>query len=296
MVAAISMAPGRRENGSDLESPVPLSASELASATGLSPTIAAWLLARGIRDLAAAERFLEPRLAQLTSPDGMAGRAEAAARLGAAVRRGERVVAFGDYDCDGITATAIVTETLRRLDVEAIPLLASRFDGGYGVTPDAAGRIVAARPDVLVTCDCGSSDHAVLAELGRKGIDVIVIDHHLVPSEPLPVMAFLNPHRPDCRFPYDGLASCGLALSIAAALRAELDVSLDLRDLLDLVAIGTIADVAPLDGDNRVLVRAAWLASAARCGRACGRSPSWRRSPSMPPWAARTSRSAWHPG
>src|SRR5690606_18322858 len=88
------------------------------------------------------------------------------------------------------------------------------------------------------------------------GIDIIVIDHHLVPDRPLPALAFLNPHRPECGFPYKGLASCGLALSIAAALRKELAVELDVRRWLDLVAIGTIADVAPLDGDNRALVKA----------------------------------------
>jgi single-stranded-DNA-specific exonuclease len=109
---------------------------------------------------------------------------------------------------------------------------------------------------LLVTCDCGSSDHAALAELGRAGLDLIVIDHHLVPDEPLPVLAFLNPHRVQCAFPYKGLASCGLALSVAAAVRARLEKPLDLRQWLDLVAIGTIADVAPLDGDNRALVRA----------------------------------------
>lgn len=229
---------------------------ELARATGLSATVAGLLVSRGLGDPAAAARFLEPRLAHLTPPDGMAGRAAGAARLADAVRRGERVVVFGDYDCDGITATAVLTDTLRRLDTDVAPLLASRFDGGYGVTPAAARRITAAAPTLLVTCDCGSSDHAVLADLGRRGMDVVVIDHHLVPDEPLPVHAFLNPHRPDCAFPYDGLASCGLALTLAGALRCELGVTLDLRETLDLVAIGTIADVAPLDGDNRVLVRA----------------------------------------
>ncbi len=85
---------------------------------------------------------------------------------------------------------------------------------------------------------------------------MVVIDHHLVPPEPLPVVAFLNPHRPDCGFPYKGLASCGLALSLGAAVRRVLGQNLDLRPLLDLVAIGTVADVAPLTGDNRVLVKA----------------------------------------
>jgi single-stranded-DNA-specific exonuclease len=168
----------------------------------------------------------------------------------------ERVAVFGDYDCDGITSAAIMTEVLRALGGDVTPLLASRFDGGYGVSSAAAERIVGSGARVLVTCDCGSSDHASLDSLRARDIDTIVIDHHLVPDEPLPALAFLNPHRPDCGFSYKGLASCGLALSIGAALRAALGQKLDLRQWLDLVAIGTIADVAPLDGDNRALVRA----------------------------------------
>ncbi len=96
----------------------------------------------------------------------------------------------------------------------------------------------------------------IYATSRTTGIETIVIDHHLVPSDPLPAVAFLNPHRPDCSFAYKNLASCGLALSVIAALRAKLNASLDLHSYLDLVAIGTIADVAPLDGDNRILVRA----------------------------------------
>jgi single-stranded-DNA-specific exonuclease len=149
-----------------------------------------------------------------------------------------------------------MTEVLRALGGRAVPLIASRFDGGYGVSAAAAARIVATGARVLVTCDCGSSDHERLRWLGARGLEVVVIDHHLVPDEPLPAIGFLNPHRGDCGFGYKGLASCGLALSIAAALRKELGVDLDIRYWLDLVAVGTVADVAPLDGDNRALVRA----------------------------------------
>ncbi|HTM46274.1 MAG TPA: DHHA1 domain-containing protein, partial [Polyangiaceae bacterium] len=157
--------------------------------------------------------------------------------------------------CDGITATAIMTEILRELGGSVTPLLANRFAGGYGVSHTARERIEKTGARVLVTCDCGSSDHETLALLQAAGLDIIVIDHHLVPDRPLPALAFLNPHRPECGFAYKGLASCGLALSIGAALRSELGVNLDVKRWLDLVAIGTIADVAPLTGDNRALVR-----------------------------------------
>jgi len=225
----------------------------------LSLTIAAWLLKNGHCNVEQTRRFFEPRLAELSSPDGMAGRSVAAERLASAVRAGESIAVFGDYDCDGITSTAILTEVLRELGGQVTPLLASRFAGGYGVSPPALERIRACRPKVLVTCDCGSSDHEALGLLQQEGVDVIVIDHHLVPDRPLPALAFLNPHRPQCAFAYKGLASCGLALSVGAAVRTALGKELDMKRWLDLVAIGTIADVAPLTSDNRALVRTGLL-------------------------------------
>lgn len=231
-------------------------ARRFAAALGVTPTLADWLLRRGFTDVARTQHYLHPKLASLSAPDAMADRALATERLARAVQRGERVVVFGDYDCDGMTSTAILTQVLRALGGDARPLIASRFDGGYGVSDQAVQRMLRLSPQLVVTCDCGSSDHPRLATLRASGVDVIVIDHHLVPDEPLPALAFLNPHRKDCGFGYKGLASCGLALSIAAALRTALGKPLDLRNWLDLVAIGTIADVAPLDEDNRALVRA----------------------------------------
>jgi single-stranded-DNA-specific exonuclease len=231
-------------------------ARELARTNRVSITLAEILWRRGITETAAIERFLEPKLAHLTPPDRMVDRDPASERIAHAIQHGESICVFGDYDCDGITSAAIVTGVIEAMGGNARPLLASRFDGGYGVSAAAVSRIVQSGAKLLVTCDCGSSDHASLAEVRRHGIDVVVIDHHLVPSEPLPAIAFLNPHRPECGFPYKGLASCGLALSLAAAVRAKLGKQIDLREWLDLVAIGTIADVAPLDGDNRALVKA----------------------------------------
>jgi len=186
----------------------------------------------------------------------MVDRATAARRLARAIGAGEQIVVFGDYDCDGMTSTAILTDGLRRLGGRVATVLASRFDGGYGLSSAALARVSKHSPGLVVTCDCGSSDHATIAELRSADVDVIVVDHHLVPSEPLPAVAFLNPHRPDCGFPFKWLASCGLVLSLLGQLRSELAQVLELRDYLDLVAIGTIADVAPLEGDNRTLVRA----------------------------------------
>jgi single-stranded-DNA-specific exonuclease len=243
-------------------------ACDLSRALGLSRTAASVLVRRGYRESDASARFLAPRLADLTPPFAMKDRQQAVARIARAVRSRERICVFGDYDADGVTAAALLTDVLATLGADVVPLLADRFGGGYGLSDAALTRVRDTSARVLVTCDCGSSDHERLARARAAGLDAIVIDHHLVPDEPLPALAFLNPHRPDCGFAYKGLASVGLALSIAAGVRAELGVALDMKAWLDLVALGTIADVAPLDGDNRALVRSglALLARGARPG------------------------------
>ncbi len=231
-------------------------------------TAAGVLARRGFHDQAAITTFLEPRLSHLSPPTRMKGRAEASSRIVRAIQKREPICVFGDYDADGITSAAIVSDILRALGGDVSVVLADRFSGGYGLSDEALTRVMETGASLLITCDCGSSDHERLWRATRSGLDTIVIDHHRVPDEPLPVLAFLNPHRPECEFEYKGLASCGLALSLCAAVRAELGSTLDVRQWLDLVALGTIADVAPLDGDNRPLVRVglAELARRARPG------------------------------
>lgn len=223
---------------------------------GVSLTLGELLEQRGHSEVEATRRFLNPRLAELTPPDAMADRGLASERIAHAIRSGELIAVFGDYDCDGMTSAAIMTEIIEALGGTVKTFIASRFEGGYGVSGAAVDKVIASGAKLLVTCDCGSSDHVSLQRLQDSAVDCVVIDHHLVPEQRLPAVAFLNPHRPECGFPYKGLASCGLALSVGAALRTALGKELDLRRWLDLVAIGTIADVAPLDGDNRALVRA----------------------------------------
>ncbi|HEY2516579.1 MAG TPA: single-stranded-DNA-specific exonuclease RecJ [Polyangiaceae bacterium] len=237
-------------------------APDLARDLGVTQTAADILVKRGFADRESAARFFDPKLAHLTSPALMKDRTEAARRITRAVRAGETIALFGDYDADGVTSAALMTDVLRTLGGRVATFLADRFEGGYGLSAPALERVLTARPSLLITCDCGTSDHPRLEEARRRGVDVVVIDHHRVPDEPLPALAFLNPHRPDCGFSYKGLASVGLALSVCAAVRAEIGVDLDLRNWLDLVALGTIADVAPLDGDNRALVRAGLTAIA----------------------------------
>jgi single-stranded-DNA-specific exonuclease len=228
----------------------------LANACGLGLTAAQVLLHRGIQSAEEARPFLDAALRGLSSPEPMADRQSAAARIARAIKAGERIVVFGDYDVDGTTSAVILGEIITALGGEVRIFIADRFRGGYGLSDQALERCLAERPELIVTCDCGSSDHERIAKVMSRGVDVIVVDHHLVPEEPLPAFAFLNPHRPECGFAYKGLCSAGLVFSLGAALRAELGAELDLRQWLDLVAVATIADLAPLTGDNRRLVRA----------------------------------------
>lgn len=234
----------------------PMAAGELGRAVGISPAVAQVLLHRGLADAALAREFLSPQLSGLTQPDAMIDRELAAERIARALTAHERIAVFGDYDVDGTTSATILAGILEALGGEVAVFVGNRFDGGYGLSQAALERVQQAGPSLLITCDCGSSDHERIARARSLGIDVIVVDHHLVPDEPLPAFAFLNPHRPECGFAYKGLASAGLVLSLGAAVRARMSAPLDLRAFLDLVALGTIADVAPLDGDNRRLVRA----------------------------------------
>ena len=227
----------------------------LSRELAVSSTLSCLLLQRGLSEPVAARAWLDPKLAHLSSPEQMADREVAADRLARACRVGETVAIFGDYDVDGTTSAALLADALERFGAVPRPLLANRFMGGYGLSHPGLDRALATGATLLVTCDVGSSDHERVQRAKDAGLDVIVVDHHLVPKAPLPALAFLNPHRPECGFPYKGLASVGLVFSLVAAVRARLGSKLDVRPFLDLVALGTVADVAPLDGDNRALVR-----------------------------------------
>jgi single-stranded-DNA-specific exonuclease len=225
----------------------------------LRPLTAAVLAARGLHEPAAAARFLQPRLTDLRPPEGIADLDRALCRLVQAVTAGERVGVFGDYDVDGVTTAAILTTMLRALGAQVIARVARR-SSGYGLSPVDAKGFLERGCTLVVTGDCGTSDGEAMEICRARGVDVIVIDHHHVPSGPSPAYALLNPHRGDDKFPFKGLASCGVAFYLAAALRTRLRAQahpaadrFDPRDVLDLVALGTVADMVPLREENRIL-------------------------------------------
>ena len=237
-------------------------ASELAHRLGTLPLVGQLLLNRGLDSPERADRYLMPRLGQLRRPDGdlaMAGFSAAVQRLLTALGERETIGVFGDYDVDGVTSCALLVTFLRSAGGVVAERVARR-DAGYGFGVADVAAFSEAGCALVVTCDCGTSDHEALAEARLRNIEVIIVDHHQVPEQRPDALALINPHQVDCQFPFKGLASVGVAFYLAAAIRTRLreagQDAVDPRQLLDLVAIGTVADMAPLTDENRILVSA----------------------------------------
>ena len=255
--------------------PQPLLAATLASSLKISPLLTQCLINRGHSEPLAIEKFLAPRLKHLADPFLLPNMAKAVERLLLAHERGEPLVIFGDYDVDGVTSTALLLEVLRKLGWQAEAYLPNRMDEGYGLSRDGVENCLRKFPvKLLLAVDCGSTAVDTIAWLREKGVEVIVLDHHQV-SDPAPAaVALVNPQlqgrgsniegrEPEAGCPSTELCSAGLAFKLAhALLKRGRETGLpgaaefDLKPLLDLVALGTIADLVPLTGENRILVTA----------------------------------------
>ncbi|HWZ85507.1 MAG TPA: DHH family phosphoesterase, partial [Thermoanaerobaculia bacterium] len=194
----------------------PAAAAVLAREAGVSPALAALLLRRGIRTGDHAGRFLRPDASGLHDPSLLAGAEAAADLLVSTGRRGARVVVFGDYDVDGVTAVAQLRAALFRIGADAAAFIPHRLRDGYGLKPETVRRVLAElRPATIVTVDCGIGAREGVACAREAGVDVIVTDHHLVPDE-LPEGAIVvNPRQPGCPYPYKELAASAVAMKIA---------------------------------------------------------------------------------
>lgn len=254
-------------------------AARLSRELGLHPLASRTLASRGLADLAAAERFLVPRLEDLPDPFSMKDMEQAADRLVRAVESGERIACYGDYDVDGVTSTVLLAGFLGSAGADVATYTPHRLVEGYGLNASAVGRLAAQGVKLLVTLDCGITSVAEVEEARRLGVDVVVVDHHTVPVELPAAVAILNPHRPGCGYPSKHLAAVGVTFNLVLALRRRLRErgrfgpsrpEPNLREALDLVALGTVADVVPLVEVNRILVRHG-LAEIAR-----GRRPGLR--------------------
>jgi single-stranded-DNA-specific exonuclease len=217
---------------------------------------------RGIVDPEEVDAFLSGRV-RFDDPFHLLGMAEAVSRIRAAIDSGEPIVVYGDFDADGVTATALLVQTLEAMRARVSPYIPHRVDEGYGLNCDALDRIAAAGAGLVITVDCGIRSPAEVAHGKRLGLDMIVTDHHSIGQELPPALAVINPKLPDDPYPFDGLAGVGIAFKLAQALMLEErrhpigpePLHLAESDLIDLVAIGTVADLAPLLGENRSLVQ-----------------------------------------
>ncbi|HET9597976.1 MAG TPA: single-stranded-DNA-specific exonuclease RecJ [Anaeromyxobacteraceae bacterium] len=250
-------------------------AGRLARELGLHPLAARVLACRGLADPAEATRFLSAGLADLPDPFAMKGMDAAVARIACALEAGERIALYGDYDVDGVTSTALLAGFLRAAGGDVVTYVPHRLVEGYGLNTAAVRRLAAQGARLLVSLDCGITSVAEVKAAAELGVDAVVVDHHTVPVELPAAAAILNPHQAGCAYPYKGLAAVGVTFCLAMALRRRLrDAGRFgaarpepvLREALDLVALGTVADVVPLTGVNRILVR--WgLAEIARTRR-----------------------------
>ena len=236
--------------------PDPAAVELLARELRLPDVVCRLLLARGHASTDAAKRFLRPRMEQLHDGAQLAGLPEAVERLARAVRGGETIFVHGDYDVDGICSTTLLTRSFRALGGVVVPFIPRRLEDGYDLTDAGVRAAIEAKAAVVVTCDCGTSARLPVRSLCEAGIDVIVSDHHL-PGGPLPeCLAVLNPKRPGCDYPDKDLAAVGVAFKLALAVARAMGASENLvYHQLDLVALATIADIAPLRGENRVFAR-----------------------------------------
>ncbi len=222
--------------------------------------VAQILLNRGLAASEDIEAFLDPSLNRLLPPTSLKDMDRAVARLAEAVRGSEPIAVYGDYDVDGVSATALLVDFFRTLGVPTESFIPDRLTQGYGLHGAILAEL-AKRARVLVTVDCGISNRAEVAEACRLGLDVIITDHHEVPSELPEAVAVINPKRSDCDYDFKELAGVGVALNLILGIRTRLREmgwfrdrpEPNLRAYLDLVALGTAADVVPLIGVNRIL-------------------------------------------
>jgi len=234
----------------------PVVIAALAAELHLPPLVCELLGRRGYLDVDPAKRYLRPRLDQLHDPDRLLGLPVAVERLARAIADGETILVHGDYDVDGICSTTILVRTIRALGGKVVPFIPRRLEDGYDLTMAGVRAAIAENARVIITCDCGTSAREPVAAACSAGIDVIVSDHHL-PGGPLPdCLAVINPKQQGCEYPDKDLAAAGIAYKIAIALMTRLggDVNL-VHSMLDLVAMATVADVAPLRGENRIFAR-----------------------------------------
>ncbi len=224
---------------------------KIAKSAGLSSEVASLLFQRGIKDESSLKKFLDPSLEDLHDPYLLHDMEKAVKRIRQAIERGELILVYGDYDADGMTSASIVKESLEQLGAECLIYLPNRFTDGYGPNASVYKYFIEQQGvSLIVTVDNGVAGHEAIDLAQSMGVDVIVTDHHSMPEVLPDAYAIVHPEHQEADYPFKHLAGCGVAFKLACALLEEVQV-----ELLDLVAIGTIADMVSLTDENRVMVQ-----------------------------------------
>src|SRR5690349_14488623 len=236
----------------------PAPAEFIAALRDRSPLAATLLYQRGLRDQPSIAAFLSADYKRgLHDPFLLKGMDAAARRVAAALAEGEPIAVYGDFDTDGVTAVTLLMQAIGAMGGDIRPYIPHRLREGYGLNTEAIEQLAAEGVRVLITVDCGISNVREVAHAQEHGIDVIVTDHHTPPVVLPEAYAVVNPKQPGCEYPYKQLVGVGIAYKLVQALaRIGMKMPLRGRDLLDVVALGTVTDMGPLNGENRVLVQA----------------------------------------
>ena len=227
----------------------------LGAALNLHPTVARLLCMRGFRDPEAASRFLSPSMDHLHDPFLLADMGKAVERIERAVANNERIAIHGDYDVDGITSTVILRRALEMLGGDVVHFIPERLRDGYGLQPAAIDRLHGEGVRLVISVDCGIRGTEAAVRARELGLDLIITDHHEPDGTLPPALAVINPKRRDCAYPDKNLAGVGVALKLVQALCTRADKAKWLPAFVKVAAIGTLADVVPLIGENRVIAK-----------------------------------------
>lgn len=234
-----------------IKNPHPQLQSRLSNALNIHPIISQLLINRGITEIKEAENFMSAGIETIADPFLMKDMDKAVARIRKAQRNKERVLVFGDYDVDGVTSSALLNHVLSGMGIDVLHHIPHRVEDGYGLNHSIGLRARKENVSLLICIDCGITAKEEVAALNRLGIEVIVIDHHEPNPARMPeAVAIINPKQPGCAYPFKEFASVGLAAKLIQALTGQVP-----EEVLELVAIGTIADIVPLHGENRVFVK-----------------------------------------
>ncbi|MEE8574777.1 MAG: single-stranded-DNA-specific exonuclease RecJ [Thermodesulfobacteriota bacterium] len=236
---------------------------EFVKEFNILPLTAQFLINRGFVELGTASSFLNPDIKAISEPSLMSGMEESVQRIAKALKDREKIAIYGDYDVDGTTATALLKLFFKELGTSVLTHIPERLSEGYALNNNAIKSLNEAGASLIITTDCGVSNHDEIVFANTIGVDIIITDHHEVPERVPPAYAILNPHKKGCEFPFKGLSGVGVAFYLAMGLRQKLRddgyftdrEEPNLKKYLDLVCIGTVADMVPLVDENRILVK-----------------------------------------